>query len=314
MGQLGSDMPAQSSQPVRVPNLTARVIASGDNHVCAVLFDETVQCWGDNSSGQTAGGTVSLPSAVQDIVAGANHTCAIAYQDPVDPSFGGSVYCWGATNADQTPGTPGRVGAENAYESISAGSNHTCGTNTNGEVECWGDNSANQLGAFQGGSSAAPVSIVDNFPGRVIAGGDRGCVSNGANGIRCWGSATTGLGDGSTTTSETPVAIDFGAPIRFSTLALGKDHACVSLQSGSQCWGANVGGELGNAEDDASSTPDDVDGDPTFGAMSAGDAHTCALTLQQGLFCFGANNLGQLGDGTTARRRVPGQVLPPAAP
>ena len=98
-GQLGNGgAPAFSSTPVAVSGITtATAVAAGDSHhTCARLENGTVQCWGDNFSGQLGNGTrtfSSTPVAVSGITtatavsAGVFHTCASLEN--------GTVQCWG---------------------------------------------------------------------------------------------------------------------------------------------------------------------------------------------------------------------------
>ena len=61
-------------------------LAAGGSHACAILDDGTVQCWGNNDSGELGDGThatrtspvtvVNLGPAVS-IAAGSNYSCAI---------------------------------------------------------------------------------------------------------------------------------------------------------------------------------------------------------------------------------------------
>src|ERR1043165_8003394 len=70
-------------------------IAAGAAHTCSIRTDGTVWCWGLNNHGQLGDNTiidsatpvqVSGVTGAKTLVAGDNHTCAIA---------DGGVWCWG---------------------------------------------------------------------------------------------------------------------------------------------------------------------------------------------------------------------------
>jgi alpha-tubulin suppressor-like RCC1 family protein len=89
--------------PVRaLVSANATAIALGASHSCAVLVDQTVQCWGYNYDGELGnGGTANsnVPVAVKNLSltvglsGGEFHTCAVVSS--------GAVYCWGANGAWQ---------------------------------------------------------------------------------------------------------------------------------------------------------------------------------------------------------------------
>lgn len=60
-GQLGNGSPSsQSLSPVPISGLSGvRDIAAGWNHVCAILIDGTMRCWGDNTNGQLGNDSVA---------------------------------------------------------------------------------------------------------------------------------------------------------------------------------------------------------------------------------------------------------------
>ncbi|MBI4211864.1 MAG: hypothetical protein HY540_04420 [Deltaproteobacteria bacterium] len=108
-GQLGQSLQtARSKVPVLVPNLQGvQSIVAGGRHVCVLLIDGRVQCWGDNSHGQLGNGNTTLqttPVGVSgltnavSIAAGADNTCALVKR--ADPSL--ELYCWGYNKVCQT--------------------------------------------------------------------------------------------------------------------------------------------------------------------------------------------------------------------
>jgi len=182
-GQLGIDnqtnMGDDSGEMAALPvvNLgtgrTATAISAGGAHMCALLDNASVKCWGSNNSGQfgidTGRDITTSPSlsmaqltginlgtgrTATAIAAGTYHSCAI-----LDNA---SVKCWGY-NAN------GRLGIDNTTQmgddsgemaqltginlgtgrtatAIAGGNSHTCAVLDNTSVKCWGLNNRGQLG------------------------------------------------------------------------------------------------------------------------------------------------------------------------
>jgi len=81
-------------------------IDSGVQHVCALLKDGTVKCWGSNNFGQlgdnsTANSTSPVGvldlTAASDLAVGRNHACAIVGSNPAKPG----IECWGLNTDGQ---------------------------------------------------------------------------------------------------------------------------------------------------------------------------------------------------------------------
>lgn len=72
------------------------------------------------------------------------------------------------------------------------------------------------------------------------------CVWLGAGSMRCWGSNQYGsLGDGTTTSSPTPIAVPGMSDV--VDVAGGSGHACARSGDGSvRCWGSNQRGQVGD--------------------------------------------------------------------
>ncbi|HQY63467.1 MAG: hypothetical protein IPQ09_07830 [Myxococcales bacterium] len=160
-GQLGDTTTTQRNTPVAVSGLSGAVVAlsSGGSHTCALLADDTVQCWGWNNSGELGDGTraqrtsavalVGLGGTPRAVSAGVSHTCARLSD--------GAIKCWGGntfgslgdgTATQQlTPVSVSSLGGTPI--ALSAGQSnifHSCAALGDGTVKCWGDNGSGQVG------------------------------------------------------------------------------------------------------------------------------------------------------------------------
>ena len=137
-------------------------VSVGSQHSCGLRTDGTVECWGDDTVGQTRAPAGQF-SAVS---AGGQHSCGLRTD--------GTVECWGANTIRQTDAPAGQ------FSAVSAGGRHSCGLRTDGTVECWGDNTSGQTDAPAGQFSA------------VSAGGQHSCGLRTDGTIKCWGSPWQG--------------------------------------------------------------------------------------------------------------------------
>src|SRR3954466_2560467 len=167
-GQLGDGSSLQlSSTPVPVSGMTTAVALSGGfYHTCALLRDGTVQCWGDNDSGQI-GNTLaysSVPVTVAGISnavavsAGAYHTCALLSD--------ATARCWGRnTNGQLGDGTmtnsssPVPVSGLRGGSGVARGGIHWCALMPDRSGRCWGWNIYGQLANGNTTDSSIPVNV-----------------------------------------------------------------------------------------------------------------------------------------------------------
>lgn len=197
----------------------------------------------------------------------------------------------------------------NAASALTAGGSHTCALMESGAVKCWGNNTYGQLGDGSTTNRALPVDVagLGASATAIAAGVYHTCAITTGGGVACWGWNAYGqLGNGSTVTSSTPVAVQsLGGPA--TAIAAGWAHTCAVLASGDvKCWGWNVLGELGDGTQTNRVTPVRVAGlgGPAT-SVDAGADHTCARLASGGVMCWGFNESGQVGDNSTTNRTAP---------
>jgi alpha-tubulin suppressor-like RCC1 family protein len=128
-----------------------------------------------------------------------------------------------------------------------------------------------------------------------VAGGTHTCGTTATGTTYCWGSNGSGqIGDGTTTSCATPVAVAGGLALR--SLSAGYGRTCGLDGTGAAyCWGANAYGQLGDGSTTSRATPTPVAGGITFASLSAGEYHACGVSGGGAAFCWGYNCCGQLG-------------------
>ena len=180
----------RETTPARIGDVdiggVAIAITARDAHVCALLDDGGVVCWGLGTNGRlghgdersvgaretpAAGGRVDVGGKVVAIVAGGFHTCAMLES--------GGLRCWGDAESGQlgygnpynvgalpgsVPRAAGDVAVGARIESVAAGTSHTCAIVEGARVKCWGLGSGGQLGLgdrLNIGDERTPATIGD---------------------------------------------------------------------------------------------------------------------------------------------------------
>ena len=158
------------------------------------------------------------------------------------------------------------------------------------------------------------IQVNSNLNGLIaLATGDYHSLALKSDGtVWAWGYNYYGqLGDGSTTSSTTPVQVSGLSGV--IALAGGYSHSLALKSDGTVwAWGSNYSGQLGDGSTTSSTTPVQVSNLDGVVALAAGSYHSLALKSYDTVWAWGYNYYGQLGDGSTdsstGNRSTPVQV------
>lgn len=292
-GQLGDGTTTDRLSPVAVdlgglPGGTTFIqLAVGADSACAVTGLGTVYCWGDNSHGQLGDGTTTNrltpvpvsfgPTTVAQISVGDELACAVSSTN--------AGYCWGANDVGQVgDGTtterhsPTSITFGGTVDRITAGFRGAC-LLSSGAAYCWGANTDGEVGDGTTTGRLTPTAVdVTGVLASVTltrisapADGRHACALGSTGAVYCWGNGVEGeLGDATTTSSSSPVAVSTGGVLNGVTLydvSMGASHSCATTWRGTAlyCWGANTSGGLGDGTTTTRTSPVRV----LFGAAPA---------------------------------------------
>ena len=245
-----------------------QTVSISGGHICTILDNGDVYCWGRGNQGQLGyGGTSNL-------------------------------------NIPTKVNLPGQRSAI----AISTGTFMTCAITTDGMGYCWGENDEGQLGNGTTNSRRTTPAEVLFPPGytpvSISAGDDFACALMDNRKVMCWGENNDGrLGQGPLATDDetTPVWVSMDNSETAHFLDIGTKSACMILDSGeTKCWGTNEEGQIGQGDTDVDyySAPTEVNGSYDFVALSINSDTICAITSNAEGYCWGDNEAGQTGRGS----------------
>jgi alpha-tubulin suppressor-like RCC1 family protein len=217
----------------------------------------------------------------------------------------GTVKAWGGLLNGPDVIVPQAVASVPQVATACVGIDSYCALKTDGTVWCWGKNAYGQLGNGTTTDSTTPVRVTGLSNMTALAcGGFYACAASEMtnNSAYCWGQNMWGqLGNGTTTSSSTPVQVYGGARggvYKARRIAIGDSSTCyVSNEGRLACWGVNSHGQLGDATTVNSTTPVTGRLNGPIVDVALGDSHACALKADGSVYCWGSNSNGQLGNG-----------------
>jgi alpha-tubulin suppressor-like RCC1 family protein len=277
-GELGDELPEAKPRKLRLAK--ANAVALGQRFGCALEAGGSVRCWGDGSGLASRAITkLDLPKPAVAIDAAGGSFCAVIADGRV---FCGGDMGWalGGGASEAMVEVPGLKQAKKVF----VGSRHACALLAGDELRCWGDRA--RIGLDTPHDAAKPVAVrnLDDALD-VVVHEDHTCALRRGGVVSCWGG-----GDFDDALPH-PVAGASG----LTSLSLGRDFACGLTKKGPLCWGANASSQLARTATRGRLPPTVLTSLADAAAISAGQAHGCAVTKSGDVRCWGAAHDGVLG-------------------
>ena len=260
---------------------TASSIALGANHTCA-LDTGVATCWGDDSFGQLGGpgltGPVMVTGTYDSLIAIAGYgQCALA---------SGQTTCWGDV-LDQSAQAPTQHSELDGHSHIGVegilgmGKSVVCALDMTGQLVCDGDNTHGQFGNGVVTGTTCGNGLCDNGETCATCGDCGGCPFSTL--MRTYEDLAVGWTSTASTTTQ---------------------FACAIADDGHvECWGRNASGQTTSTATDYQYTPMAVAGLANCTAITASDAHACAI-CDGTVSCWGDNLHGGVGAGALTNTAV----------
>jgi alpha-tubulin suppressor-like RCC1 family protein len=257
------------------------------------------------------GGAVLDPTAIVQLAAGGEHTCALRAD--------GSMWCWGGGSdgmlGDGTtpfsrtaPGPVPDLG--NDVLRIGSGLYHTMAITSDHSLWLWGSNNLYQLGDGTTQDRHVPwrsFTLVGTVAA-VAAGQQNTCALKTDGTVWCWGKNYYGqVGDGTTMDRTIPVQVKgLGDTVADISYTPDGDMGCARKLDGSLwCWGTPPP----HSYMDPVTSPEQVTSlGNSVAQVAVGGVMICVRKMDGTLWCWGFNNSDSIGDGTTVYRPAPVQV------
>ncbi|MCS7461684.1 S-layer homology domain-containing protein [Paenibacillus doosanensis] len=309
-------------------------IAAGSSHALALLDDNSVIAWGDNTYGQLGNAVTETktdrPTRVnytydtKAIAAGSNFSMLLKEN--------GKVWTWGYNSSGQlgNGNTTDRnfaadvLGISDAV-AISAGNSHALVLHKDGKVSAWGLNNYGQLGTGDYKESTINLNIDSLKDVVLISAGAFHSFAVKADGtVWAWGNSSLGqLGDGAATSRILPTLMPrfsllvkppdpsmegkyhYENEVRQRALAAGDSFTAVVKNDKLWTWGENIYGQLAQSGSSGHNKPGEAADLSAIAALAAGSGHAAALKSDGTVSGWGLNLSGQLGEEASLGRGTP---------
>jgi alpha-tubulin suppressor-like RCC1 family protein len=261
--------------------------------------------------------TSKSPSTIQvnmnpKIFSDANRTCIVNQT--------GKIKCWGEQYFPgdlpfQTSLVPKTFEGLDNVQSLALADSSACALLVDGQVKCWGDNSAYQFGKNLPLKVITPTTI-ENLSGvtSLVGGSIHYCALLDSKKVKCWGLGIFGqLGDG---LGQSSGPVEVSGLSNVTAISAHGLNSCAIIGNGAavKCWGIDSAGQLGldhSANEPLpfkSLIPVEISGLVNVKELSVGDGHICSVSSVGNVQCWGSNYNGELGDNTTVNSKIPVDV------
>ena len=313
---------------VNASEVKAKAVELSDFHQAVVTEDKSFYTWGSNSSGQVGNGSktyADTPAPVKGLEDEIISDVRLYEKNSMAITADGKLYIWGdnsygklgngtkdgiSTVAKQVSGLPNVVdarmgGFQNSVVAAIA---------RNRTLYMWGNNASAQLGDGTQTSSYVPIQPKFERPVQIkqVAMGRQHTIALTEDGdVYTWGWNNSGqLGNGTTTSSNTPVQIQIGDGVRVSRV-YADNYSSTALTADGQLyvWGKNDCGQFGDGSVAKSSTPVKVELSNRVKEFVLYDS-SCMACLDDGtVWAWGSSDSNRrLGTGETGNLLKPNQV------
>ena len=273
-GQIGDNTTTTSKVPINITqlsNVTFTQVAGGANHSMAIGSDGELYIWGKNDNGELGDGTTAKSLVPKEIT----------LPNGVKPV------------------------------QISAGSNHSMGIGSDGELYTWGYNYSGQIGDNTTQNKLTPTKITLSIgvkPKQIICGGSHSMAIGDDGELYAWGKNDYGqLGDGTTTKKIIPTKITLSIGVKPKQIVCGGEFSMAIGDDGNlYTWGSDNFGQLGNGTSDYNThnTPIKISLPNGVKPKQIASGYYYSMTIGDdgNLYTWGNNLFGQIGDGTFDNR------------
>lgn len=260
VGDVFNPAPTKTS-PVQISvGNTWNSVTTGGSHTCGIRDNNTLWCWGDNSSYNLGTGNttqqlspiqISAGNTWKMVTTGLSHTCGIRSDD--------SMLCWGSNGYGQlgvgdtnTRSNPTVVSGGGTWKYVSAGEGYTCGIKSNDTLWCWGYNNYGQLGDGTTVNKNIPVQVFGSWK-QVSASKQHVCGIRTDDSVWCWGNGDAyrvNPEQGGTFLKPNSVwyqnnnTMWSAEPLKSKFVSVGNSHTCVvEISNKIYCWGNSWGND-----------------------------------------------------------------------